>query len=75
MSETVSAKVPKGMKARARSHDIEISSLLRRALEEEVARAEEKELRKSLAEASSRLRGRVSVGDVVRVVRETREEK
>jgi post-segregation antitoxin (ccd killing protein) len=74
MQEVVSAKVPKELKERARKYGINISGMVRRALEAEVARMEEKELRKRLDELSASLRNRLSVKDVARAVRETRDE-
>ena len=74
MQEVVSAKIPKELKERARKYGINISGLVRSALEAEVARIEEKELRKRLDELSASLRNRLSVKDVVRAVRETRDE-
>lgn len=74
MQEVVSAKIPKELREHARKYGINISSLVRSALEAEVARIEEKELRKRLDELSSSLRNRLSMKDVVRAVRETRDE-
>ncbi|MDG7001790.1 MAG: type II toxin-antitoxin system CcdA family antitoxin [Nitrososphaerota archaeon] len=74
MQEVVSAKVPKELKERARKYGINISGMVRRALEAEVARMEEKDLRKRLDELSVSLSNRLSVKDVVRAVRETRDE-
>ncbi len=74
MQQVVSAKVPKELKERARKYGINISGMVRRALEAEVALMEEKELRKKLDELSASLRNRLSVKDVVRAVREIRDE-
>ena len=74
MQEVVSAKIPKELKERARKYGINISGLVRSALEAEVSRIEEKELRKRLDELSASLRSRLSMKDVVRAVRETRDE-
>lgn len=75
MSTVVSAKVPKALKERARKHGVVISELVRKALEAEVERLEEKDLRGELAEISRRLKGKVNGQDVARAVRETREER
>ena len=74
MQEVVPAKIPKELRERARKYGINISGLVRSALEAEVARKEEKELRKRLDDLSASLRKRLSVKDVVGVVRETRDE-
>ena len=74
MSEVVTAKVPKELKERARRHGINISGLVRSALEAEVERVEERELREGLDKVSASLRKKLSEKDVVTAVRETREE-
>ena len=75
MQEVVTAKISKDLKDRARKYGINISGLVRGALETAVARREENELRKSLDELSASLKGRISSRDVVRAVRETRDER
>ena len=75
MQEVVTAKVPKDLKDRARKYGINISGLVRCALEAEVARREENDLRKNLDKLSASLKGRISSRDVVRAVRETRDER
>ena len=75
MATVISAKVPKGLKERARKHGVVISELVRKALEAEVERLEEKELRGELGEISRRLKGKLRERDVVRAIRESREER
>ena len=74
MQEVVSANIPKGLKDRARKYGINISGLVRSALEAEVARMEEKEFRNNLDALSASLKGRISSKDVVKAICETREE-
>ena len=74
MSEVVTAKVPRELKERARKYAINISALVRSALEAKVGRIEEEVLRKELDEVSASLRNKVSKSDVTRAIRETREE-
>lgn len=74
MSEVVTAKVPKELKERARKYGINISGLVRSALEEEVEKVEERQLREELDKVSSSLRKKLSEEDVVTAIRETREE-
>jgi antitoxin CcdA len=74
MSEVVTAKVPKELRERARKYHIEISGLVRRALEAEVAKAEERELREELERVAASLKGKFAERDLARAVRETRDE-
>jgi antitoxin CcdA len=74
MSEVVTAKVPKELRERARKYHIEISGLVRRALEAEVAKAEERELREELERVAASLKGKFAERDLVKAVRETRDE-
>jgi antitoxin CcdA len=74
MSEVVTAKVPKELRERARRYGINISGLVRSALEAEVAQIEERKLRKELDEVSASLRNKLSKKDVIKAIRETREE-
>jgi post-segregation antitoxin (ccd killing protein) len=74
MSEVVTAKVPKELRERARKYHIEISGLVRRALEAEVAKAEERELREELERVATSLKGKFAERDLVKAVRETRDE-
>jgi len=74
MSEVVTAKVPKELKERARKHGINISGLVRSALEAEVERVEERELRREIDAVSSALKKKLFAKDVVKAVRATRDE-
>lgn len=71
---TVSAKVPKELKEKIRELSINISQLVRRAIEEEVKRREENKLRVLAAEASQSLR-KIPPEEITRVIRETREQR
>lgn len=75
MSEVVTAKVPKELKERARRYGINISGLFRKALEAEVSKAEERELKQEMDKISHSLKGKLSSEDVVGAVRETRDER
>ena len=57
-----------------RKYHIEISGLVRRALEAEVAKAEERELREELERVAASLKGKFAERDLARAVRETRDE-
>jgi post-segregation antitoxin (ccd killing protein) len=75
MSEVVTAKVPRELKERARKYGINISGLFREALEAEVAKAEEREVKDEMDKISRSLKGRLSRKDIVRAIRETRDER
>jgi len=71
---TVSAKVPKELKEKMREMNINISQLVRRAIEEEVKRREENKLRILAAEASQALK-KIPPEEITKVIRETREQR
>jgi post-segregation antitoxin (ccd killing protein) len=73
MCSTVTAKIPKELKQKLKERGINISEVIRRALEEEIAAREEKELREMLDEIHANLGERLSEEDVVCAVRATRE--
>lgn len=71
---TVSAKIPKELKEKMREMNINISQLVRRAIEEEVNRREENKLRILAAEASRSLK-KIPPEEITRIIRETREQR
>jgi len=71
---TVSAKVRRELWEKLRSYGVNISEVIRRALEEEIKKREEKEAKKLLNEASKLLR-KLSEEEIVKSVRESREER
>ena len=71
---TVSAKVPYELKERASKLGINVNQLVRRALEEEVKRREREQLRVMAREASQIL-SKIPEGEVVKIIRESREER
>ena len=71
---TVSAKVPEELKKKLHELKVNTSQLVRRALEEEIKRREEEEL-KALADKASRLLKKIPSTEITRVIRETRDEK
>jgi post-segregation antitoxin (ccd killing protein) len=68
---TVSTKVKKEILEKARKYNINISEVLRKALEQEIARREEEEARKFTERISKELR--LSEEEVARLIREDRE--
>ena len=71
---TVSAKIPKELKEKLQKLKINISGLIREALEKEVRRKEEEQLRK-MAEQASLLLKKIPREEIVRVIRESRDER
>lgn len=71
---TVSAKVRREFYKKLKSYRIPISSVIKRALEEEVRRREEEEIRKMLAKAQTTLR-KIPPEEIVDAVRASREER
>jgi len=71
---TVSAKVRRELYEKLKSYRIPISSVIKRALEEEVRREEEEEIRKMLEKAQAILR-KIPLEEIVDAVRASREER
>jgi len=71
---TVSAKIPEDLRRRARELNINISRLIRVAIEREVKLREEELLRKMAKEASQVLR-KIPQAELVKAIRETREQR
>jgi len=70
---TVSAKVPEELKKKLHELNVNTSQLVRSALEEEIKRREEEEL-KTQAVKASRLLKKIPSAEITRVIRETRDE-
>ncbi|MBI2185476.1 MAG: hypothetical protein HYU39_11040 [Thaumarchaeota archaeon] len=72
-SSTVSAKVSQELKRKLRQRQVNISRVIRQALEQEVLKAEEEELRIKLEEIRRGLGSKISKEDTVAAVRASRE--
>jgi len=73
---TVSTKVRKELLEKAKEYRINISEVLRRALEEEVRKREEEEARKAAKELAEALRkSNITIEEVVRSIREDRDNR
>ncbi|MCX8180891.1 MAG: hypothetical protein N3E41_05915 [Thermofilaceae archaeon] len=70
----VSAKIERELYEKVKKYRIPVSVVIRRALEEEVARVEEKEVEVAL-EKAGRILEKVPRGEFVEVVRSSREER
>jgi len=71
---TVSAKVKTSLWERIKKFNINVSEVIRRALEEEVTRMEEKELAKELEEIGKTLSIHTDK-EIVELIRSSREER
>ena len=69
---TVSAKVKKDLWIKIKKYNVNISRVIRKALEEEVKKREEEELKKELAKASDILK-KIPSERIVKHIREARE--
>ncbi len=74
MSATISAKIPRKLKEKLRKLNVNVSQLVREALEREVKRKEEEQMRALAGEVSLLLR-KIPSDELVRLVRETREKR
>jgi post-segregation antitoxin (ccd killing protein) len=75
LSSTVSAKIPKKLREKLEAQHVNVSAVVRQALQEEVDRREEEELRTNLDELNLSLRGRLTREDIVTAVRSSRDER
>ncbi|MDG6995122.1 MAG: hypothetical protein JRN52_04290 [Nitrososphaerota archaeon] len=75
MSVTVSAKIPKRLREKLREKHVDVSSVIRSALEKELDRREEEELKIRLDAISRSLSGKITPKDVARAVRTSRDER
>ncbi|MEM4029453.1 MAG: type II toxin-antitoxin system CcdA family antitoxin [Thermofilaceae archaeon] len=71
---TVSAKIDRELREKLRKYGIPVSRVIRRALEEEVRKAEEEEVRRALRRVGEVLE-RIPPEELSALVRESREER
>lgn len=74
MSVTVSAKIPRELKEKLKSLNVNISRLIRESLEREVRRREEEQL-KALAEEVGTILKKIPEEEIAKLIRETREKR
>ena len=74
MSVTITAKIPKELKEKIRRFNINASRVIREALEAEVRRREEEQL-KALAREVSRILNKIPEEEIVRAIRKARDER
>lgn len=71
---TVSAKIRRELYVKLKKYGVPISRVIRRALEEEVRRREEEEVREALSRAQEILK-KIPSKEIVEVIRASREER
>lgn len=75
MTSTVSAKIPEEMKEELDREDINVSEVIRDALDEELQKRRRERLQRDAADLRNRIGDGVSTETIVEAVRETREER
>ena len=75
MSTVVSAKIPDELKKKADKYGIQIGRLVREVLAEKIRTMENQMLSSQLDEISSKIGSKIKKGDVVKVVRSSRDER
>jgi len=75
MSVTISAKVPKQLKQKAKLYGVRISEVVRKALQQEVNRVEQKSLEEGLDKVSSMLRDTLAREYIAKTIRSSRDER
>jgi antitoxin CcdA len=74
MTETVVVRVDEELKRKAKAYNVNISEVVRSALRDEVQKRERRELISALERAKKAL-SKVPDEDIVRAIRETRDER
>lgn len=70
--EVVSAKIPKEYKRKIKEYNINISKVIRKAIEEEIKKRETLKIKRKIEE-NKKLIKKVNIEDVIALVREDRE--
>ncbi|RLE81184.1 MAG: hypothetical protein DRJ52_04720 [Thermoprotei archaeon] len=71
---TVSAKIRRDLYLKLKKYNISVSEVIRRALEEEVRKREEEEIKEALKKAQEILK-EIPSSELVKVIRMSREER
>jgi antitoxin CcdA len=74
MTEVVTVRVKKTLKEKARKYKIDISKTVRAALEDEIKKREEEELRQALSEIKTILQ-KIPDEEIVKAIRESRDQR
>lgn len=75
MTSTVSAKIPDELKQDLENEDVNVSEVIRTALEEEIQRRRRERLLNDAAALRDTVRDDIETDEIVSTVRETREER
>lgn len=75
MTETVTARIPDEMKEGLEEEDINVSEVIRDALEKELTERRRERLKRDVDSLRERLDDGVETDEIVSAVRETREER
>ncbi len=74
MSEIITVRVDKKLKAKLKKHKINVSKTVRTALEDEVSKREDAELIEAIAEMKAILQ-KIPDDEIVRAIRESRDQR
>lgn len=74
MTSMVSAKIPDEMKRAIEREDLNVSEVIREALDDELTQRRREKLSRDVAALRESIDGRVSSDDIVRSIREDRDE-
>lgn len=74
MTSTVSAKIPDEMKRELEREDLNVSAVVREALEDELTRRRRERLSRDVEALRESIDGRVSTDDIVQSIRADRDE-
>lgn len=69
--ETVSAKIPKEYKKKIKEYDINVSKVIRKAIEEEIRKKEALKIKRKIEE-NKKLIKKVRIEDIIVLIREDR---
>jgi antitoxin CcdA len=74
MSSVITVRIDRETKRKIKKHGINVSETVRRALQKEISKKEEENLRHALDEAGRILR-KIPEDEIIRVIRESRDER
>lgn len=74
MSSVITIRIDRETKKKIKKHGINVSETVRKALQREISKREEEELERALDEAGRILR-KIPENDIVRLIRDSRDER
>lgn len=75
MSAVISVRIPKWLKEKLEKYGVDVTSIVRKKLLEEVERIERKELEKQLDFLKKKMEGRINPYELARIVNEERKKR